>query len=346
MKSSRSLFMWTTVVTGLLLTLAWAQLPPGGPNPNLSSAEPFSIPGSPGGQNQSPGPRVQPGTAGTSALMSPGQMPSGTPQWPQEKIPITGSAGPGLESLDKAVTQIMDRHGIPGGSLAIAKDGKLVYAKGFGWADLKNDIPVQPQTTFGLASLSKPITAVSTLLLVERGKLSLDDPALYYLRHISPPRGVTIDPRLKKITIRHLLNHTGGWDRSVSGDPVTWSPQIARAYRVPMPLTNAQFISFMMGVRLNFEPGTKWQYSNVGYMFLQQIIQKVSGQPYQEFAQRNVLGPMGIKTAFINPNGRSYAKGEAHCYLAGTGVELPPLNLPMAQAPPGGQPRLLIWSGF
>ena len=114
------------------------------------------------------------------------------------------------------MTQIMARHGIPGGSLAIAKDGKLVYAKGFGWADLKTGTPVKPQTTFGLASLSKPITALSTLLLVERGQLELGDPALFYLRHISPPKGVPIDPRLKNITIRHLLNHTGGWDRNVS----------------------------------------------------------------------------------------------------------------------------------
>ena len=229
----------------------------------------------------------------------------------------------------------MARHGIPGGSLAIAKDGKLIYAKGFGWADLPNKVQVGPQTVFGIASLSKPISAVSTLLLVEQGKLNLDDPALYYLRHIYPPRGVPIDTRLKNITIRHLLNHTGGWDREVSGDPMEWSPQIARALKVPMPLTNAQFISFMMGRRLDFDPGTKWQYSNVGYMFLQQIIETISGQTYEEFVQRNVLLPMGMKTVFMSPNRRGYTKGEAHCYLAGRGVELPPMSLPMAKAAAG-----------
>ncbi|HVJ82606.1 MAG TPA: serine hydrolase domain-containing protein, partial [Planctomycetia bacterium] len=256
----------------------------------------------------------------------------GAAKWPLAEVPTSGKAGDGLESFDKAILGIMDRHGIPGGALALARNGRLIYAKGFGWADLDNDTPAEPTTLFGLASLSKPITALATLLLVERGRLSLEDAAFDHLAHIKPPQGARVDSRLRKITIRQLLNHTGGWDRTVTGDPVTWSPVIARSLRLPLPITNAQFISFMMAIPLDFDPGTKYQYSNVGYMLLEAVIEQVSGEPYEEFAQRNVLTPAGIDKAFLGAAKGHRRPGQAKCYLAGTGSEVPLLNLPMAKS--------------
>ncbi len=260
---------------------------------------------------------------------------AGPESWPAGSFPITGKAGAGLESLDKAVLQIMDRHGIPGAAMAVARNGKLIYARGFGWADLGRRVAVEPQTVFELASLSKPITAMAALLLIERGKLSLDDRALDLLRHIPPIPGARIDPRLSKVTVRHLLNHTGGWDRNVSGDPVTWSPQIARVLRVRLPINNLLFISFMMGVPLDFEPGTKYAYSNVGYMFLEEIIQRASGQRYEDFVRENVLKPAGTKNIFLSTDRAMYRAGEARGYLAGTGIMVPPMGLPMAKAAAG-----------
>jgi CubicO group peptidase (beta-lactamase class C family) len=274
--------------------------------------------------------RLQPGMGGpppTAAQAGP---------WPRTALPVSGKAGPGLEPLDKAVLEIMERHGIPGGALALAKDGKLVYAKGFGWADLAAGTPADPWTLFGLASVSKPITALAILLLLERGQLALDDRVFNLLRHIKPARGARVDPRLKDITVRQLLNHTGGWDRAVSGDPINWSPQIARALNVPLPLTEAQFTSFMMGVPLDFAPGTRYQYSNVGYVLLGQVIEKVSGQRYEDFVRANLLEPLGIDRAFATVTApRPYRESEARAYLAGTGVMLPPMNLPMARAAGG-----------
>ncbi len=265
----------------------------------------------------------------------PAPAASSTP-WPRAALPVSGKAGPGLEPLDRAITAIMERHGIPGAALAIAKDGKLVYSKGFGWADLFTGTPVDPSTVFGLASLSKPITALAILLLLERGQLALDDRVFDLLKHIKPLPGARVDPRLKTLTVRQLLNHSGGWDRTVSGDPVTWSPQIARTLQVPMPITEAQFTSFMMGVPLDFEPGTQFQYSNVGYILLGQVIEKVSGQRYEQFVATNILGPAGIDRAFATVTApRDYRKGEARCYLAGTGTLLPPMSLPMARAAAG-----------
>jgi N-acyl-D-amino-acid deacylase len=264
--------------------------------------------------------------------LGPAAGPAG---WPLQKSPVQGKAGPGLEPLDGAVLAVMDRHGIPGAALAIAKEGRLVYAKGFGWADLGDATAVGPLTLFGLASLSKPLTALAILLLIEQGQLGLDDRAFDILKHLQPPRGARVDPRLSKITVRQLLNHSGGWDRGISGDPTNWSPQIARALNVPLPITEEQFTSFMMTVPLDFDPGTQAHYSNVGYILLGQIVAKVSGQRYEEYVRRNVLAPAGVRRALLNAGNRLYFAGEARRYLAGTNVQLPPMDLPMVRAAGG-----------
>ncbi len=251
-----------------------------------------------------------------------------------DEFPVTGQAGPGLEPLDKAIKNIMERHGLPGGALAIAKDGRLVYAKGFGYADLDKQLAATPRTLFGLASLSKPITALAILKLLEEGKLKLDAPAFDFLPNLRPPRGARVDPRLRKITVRQLLNHSGGWNRKKSGDPVNWSPQIARTLGVKLPLTEDQFLSFMLGVPLDFEPGTEAYYSNVGYILLGRIVEQAGGRPYAEYVTEKVLRPMGARTAGMNSLTR-YLPGEARRYLAGTRTVLPPMQLPMVKAAGG-----------
>jgi N-acyl-D-amino-acid deacylase len=261
------------------------------------------------------------------------QPPQGPFALRQEDFPVSGKAGPGLEALDKAMHTIMTRHGIPGGALVVAKDGRLVFARGYGWADLTGE-PARPDTVFGLASLSKPITALAILLLLEQGKLKLDDCWLDILRHILPPRGARVDPRLRKITVLQLLNHTGGWDRARSGDPANMSVPIARQLGVPLPLSAEQLIAFMMGVPLDFNPGTQAVYSNLGYIILGQIVEKVSGQRYEDFVIKNVLKPAGVRKADARSS-PMYLPGEARSYLAGNPTPLPHLNLPMIKAAGG-----------
>ncbi len=306
-------------------------------------ANPFT--GAPGASAPNLNPYTGTPMAGAGAYNSltgtyqkgPVQMPT-SPQvyrWPRGKFPITGKAGPGLESIDRVVQTIMTRHGIPGAALAMAKDGKLVYARGFGWADLTAALAVDPLTRFGLASLSKPITALAILWLIEHGMLGLDDRAFDILRDIEPPRGARVDPRLKKITIRQLLNHSGGWNRDRSGDPANWEARIANQLGVPMPVRDEQFISFMMGMPLDFEPGTEVHYSNVGYILLGRIVAKVSGRSYEEFVQEKVLAPAGVRGAFLSEGKRAYKNAEARNYLAGTSVLLPPMDLPMVRGAGG-----------
>jgi N-acyl-D-amino-acid deacylase len=259
------------------------------------------------------------------------QVPGGLPAG---EFPITGKAGPGLEAIDEAMKTIMNRHGIPGGAIALAKDGRLVFAKGYGWADLTGE-PARADMLFGLASLSKPITALAILKLIEEGKLKLDDRWFDILRHIAPPRNSRrMDPRLKTITVRQLLNHSGGWDRKVSGDPVNFTVPVARRLGVRPPVSAEQLISFMLEIPLDFDPGSEVQYSNLGFIILGEVIEKVSGLSYEDYVRKNVLEPMGVRKAGIHP-GPKYFPGEARCYLAGTDTLLPPMHLSMARAAAG-----------
>jgi N-acyl-D-amino-acid deacylase len=281
------------------------------------------------------------GLGGVAMTADSAAQPQSPPPPPFEKVPVKGKAGPGLEDVDQAVLGVMDRHGIPGAAFALARHGKLLLAKGYGWANVTTGAPAEPQTLFGLASLSKPITAVATLKLVEQGKLGLDDAVFGIVTDIKAPRDAQVDPRLTSITVRQCLNHSGGWDRGVSGDPVNWEPQICRAYRERPPLTSRQFVSFMLGQPLDFDPGTQQKYSNVGYILLGEVITKASGQPYERYVDEQVLKPMGIKRAGLHSFEGKYIAGEAVRCLAGTLIALPAMLLPLANAAGGWSASVL-----
>ena len=124
--------------------------------------------------------------------------------------PINGEALPGLESFDKVMIKFMERHSIPGGSLAVSFKGRLILAKGFGYADFSvfKKIPAYPKNRFRFASLSKPLTATAIMSLVEEGKLSLDSRVVPLLQGDLPQK--IRDKRMEQITLQHLLEHRGG----------------------------------------------------------------------------------------------------------------------------------------
>jgi N-acyl-D-amino-acid deacylase len=140
------------------------------------------------------------------------------------------------KAFDPLVKKFMHERGVPGGALAVVKDRKLVYARGYGWADRDKKISTQPETLFRIASVSKPFTAVAVFKLIEQGKLSLDARAVE-LAGIEPllADGAKRDARLERITVRQLLQHTGGWDRDTSGDPMFKAVPIATLVGVPPP---------------------------------------------------------------------------------------------------------------
>ena len=205
----------------------------------------------------------------------------------------TGLDVAGMEGFDQAMVALMEKWDIPGGAVAIAKDGRLVFAKGYGLADVENEEPVLPDSLFRIASISKPVTAVAILTLVEDGLLDLDERAFDILDHFEAPDGAVLDPRINEVTVRQLLHHSGGWDRDVSYDAM-WIPhRVAAQLNPPGPVVCRDVIRYMLGQPLDFDPGTQYAYSNLGYCILGRIIEEKTGQPYEEYVKENVLTPLG-----------------------------------------------------
>ena len=172
------------------------------------------------------------------------------------------------------------------GSVLVAQDGKVLLNKGYGFANLEWDIPNTPTTKFRLGSITKQFTAASILLLEERGKLKVEDPVKKYM----PNAPAAWD----KITIFHLLTHTSGIP-SFTGFS-DYESHEAQA------MTPGKLVEWFRDKPLEFEPGTKWNYSNSGYVLLGYLIEKISGQSYSDFVQQNIFTPLGMKDSGYDSN--------------------------------------------
>ena len=204
-------------------------------------------------------------------------------------------AGPDIPELsvfDDTMKDFMISHKVSAGSLAITYQGRLVFARGYTWS--KAGAPAtEPTSLFRIASLSKPITSAGIFKLIEDKQLSLDDKVSDILP-FGTPEGQIPDPNLGKVTILHLLEHLGGWDRDKSFDPMFADRKISKALGSPLPVTQADIITFMNGQPLQYEPGTKLAYSNYGYCLLGRVIEQKTGLSYEEYIKRAVLSPLGI----------------------------------------------------
>ena len=172
------------------------------------------------------------------------------------------------------------------GSVLVAQDGKVLLDKGYGFANLEWDVPNTPNTKFRLGSITKQFTAASILLLEERGKLKVEDPVKKYM----PDAPAAWD----KITIFHVLTHTSGIP-SLTSFPDFESHE-AQA------MTPEKLVEWFRDKPLEFEPGTKWNYSNSGYILLGYLIEKISGQSYSDFVQQNIFTPLGMKDSGYDSN--------------------------------------------
>jgi len=212
-----------------------------------------------------------------------------SPAVSQSSIPVSGDAVAGLKPFDELLLQFMMQNSVPACSLAVGRKGRLVYARGFGFADAKQTQPVTPESLFRIASVSKPITSVAVLQLLQAGKISLDEPVLKYVK------ATVKDQRWQRVTISHCLQHRLGMDRAKSGDPINKVPQIARDLNVPYPVSAEQVMRWSMGRPLDHDPGTMYAYSNIGYLILGRVIEVVSGQKYETYVKSAVLGPVDAK---------------------------------------------------
>jgi N-acyl-D-amino-acid deacylase len=225
-------------------------------------------------------------------------------------------------AFDREMETFMSARKVPGGALAVVKEGRLVYARGYGWADRDARIPAKADSLFRIASVSKPITSVAVMKLIEEGKLSLDTKAFPFL-NLQPIVASFRDPepRLREITIQHLLQHTGGWDRDKSFDPMFRPVQIATATNSAPPATPTNIIRYMLSRELDFDPGTRYAYSNFGYCVLGRVIEKVTGQSYEKFVREKILAPIGISRMRIGAtlDGKQ-APGEVRYYTPDAGM--------------------------
>jgi CubicO group peptidase (beta-lactamase class C family) len=235
-----------------------------------------------------------------------------------------------MGSYEQIIPDLMRKYAIPGGAVAVLRDGKLIYARGFGYADVENKTPVQPDALFRIASVSKTITSTAIMKLVEEGKLTLDDRVAPFIAHLTPAPGATVDPRWEQITIRHLLNHTGGWDRTKPNggfDPIDRPAIAAAAVNAPAPASAETLIRYMKGMPLDFDPGEKFAYSNFGYIILGRVIERLSGMPYAEYVRARVLQPVGAnRTQQGKSRMRDALADEVKYYWPGAGVNAPPVQ--------------------
>ncbi len=216
----------------------------------------------------------------------------------------TGLYVPQLANFDAAMLNLMSTYNAPGGQLAITYQGRLVYNRGFGFANTATQDSVYPNSLFRIASISKPVTAVACMKLFEQGLLDLDAKVFGNSGILNDAAYQNIlDPLYKNITVRMLLQHSGGWDRSISGDPMFDAYNIATIMGVSSPPSPGVVIQYMLANEmLDFTPGTQSRYSNFGYCVLGRVIEKITGQTYEDYVRNDILIPLGINDMQLGYN--------------------------------------------
>ncbi len=180
------------------------------------------------------------------------------------------------DRVDDYIRERMERRHIPGVALAVVRDGKIIKARGYGLASVELKVPVTPETVFEIGSVSKQITAAAVMLLVEDGKLALDERVGKYLP--SAPASWS------GVTVRHLLTHTHGI-RNYTGLP---------GFELTEHLSRDEFIKRISQYPANFAPGDSWSYTNTGYNLLGLIIEAVSGRTYWQFVRERIFRPLAM----------------------------------------------------
>ncbi len=205
----------------------------------------------------------------------------------------TGEVDQRFRSFDQLMRSMIQEHQIPGSSLAVSRHGKILYQRAFGYADRDKQQLVQPDSLFRIASVSKPLTAVAVLKLYEQSKVDLDEAVLPILQDALGEKLSPSDPRWNEITVRNCLQHTGGWNRDKSFDPIAQPRRIAEYLRKKTPVSPLDIVRFMIQQPLDFEPGTASAYSNFGYVVLGRIIEQRSGINYEDYVRQFLLAPTG-----------------------------------------------------
>jgi len=204
-----------------------------------------------------------------------------------------------LPAMDAAVDSFMNVWSLRGVSLSVMRNDSLLYARGYGRADGAN--PMTPGTLLRMASVSKLVTAVGIMKLQERGKLVLDTPVFGPFGILDGYEKCISDDNYYLITVEHLLRHQAGFTQA-GGDPMFSTSSVMRAMGISQAPTAEQLTRYLLRRPLAFLPGTDQEYSNFGYLLLSMIIEKVTGEPYEQWMKREVLSPAGCTDFHIGGN--------------------------------------------
>lgn len=190
---------------------------------------------------------------------------------------------PGISTpqIDASVRHVLDTTGVPSASVAIVKDGQIAYVQAYGKARLLPPVEAKPEMQYSVGSISKQFTAAAILLLVEDGKLTLDDPVSKFLPDLT---------RAKEVTVRMLLSHTSGYQDYWPEDYVMTS--------MLQPATTEHILDSWARKPLDFDPGTRWQYSNTNYVIAGRIAEIAGRKPLLDQLQERIFQPLGIKDVF------------------------------------------------
>jgi CubicO group peptidase (beta-lactamase class C family) len=186
-----------------------------------------------------------------------------------------------IEKIDSFIREKMKSKNIPGLSLAVVRDGKIILAKGYGVANLELSVPATEKTNYSIASITKTFTAMATMMLVEEGKVSLEDPVSKHLPNLPVTWNL--------VTIRQLLNHTSGirsFTETVGKPTCEVGKEI---YNTPQ-----DFLKEVACLPLDFPSGERWVYGDTGYLLLGILIEKVSGKNYEKFLRERIFLPLGM----------------------------------------------------
>lgn len=209
------------------------------------------------------------------------------------QLPTTGVVDPDFAAVDSLALAHLERYGQPGLSLVVALGDRILYAKGYGWADREAGVPTSPWQEYRLASVSKTFAAAAVMRLVEQGKLQLDMPAWNTVSAFMA--GAPVDARIQQVTVRQLLTHSWGLDRSVSPDPMgSWASDGGRV------LTQCKDVlrHHLLRMRLDFAPGQRYAYNNMGYCWLDLLAETADGRPLEQQLSA-MLGPEALSSGRV-----------------------------------------------
>lgn len=243
---------------------------------------------------------------------------------PGVELPESGASPPAFRMLDTAMRSFMERHNVAGAAVAIGQEGQIVYSRAFGYSNVDEQTPLSPDSTMRIASLSKIITAATVMKLIQQKRLRLDSLVLPLLQAGGFELPSTIDERWGLITVRHLLDHQGGWDSKQSNDPLFESALISRKLKLRREVSSSDVVTFQLGQSLDYSPGTRQVYSNFGYLLLGRIIQQVANRDYADVVRELVLEPRGMLATELGRSQRDHqTKNEVAYHMQDTTCHRP-----------------------